>query len=124
VGSRVNDVSRAIYRLLSEHNYGVVRPYCGHGVGLELHEDPQIPNYVGRGPNPRLKAGMVIAIEPMVNLGGDGVDVLEDDWTVVTEDRSVSAHFEHTVAIFRDHTEVLTRRRSEAIHSTQEASVS
>ena len=123
-GNRVNDVSRAVYRVVSEHNYGVVRPYCGHGVGLELHEDPQIPNYVGRGPNPRLKPGMVVAIEPMVNLGGDGVDVLDDEWTVVTEDRRVSAHFEHTVAIFRDHTEVLTRRRSETPHAAAEVSVS
>lgn len=124
VGNRVNDVSRAVYRTVSQHNYGVVRPYCGHGVGLELHEDPQIPNYVGRGPNPRFKPGMVVAIEPMVNLGGDEIDVLDDDWTVVTRDRSISAHFEHTVAIFRDHTEVLTRRRSEAVHSPAEVSAS
>lgn len=123
-GNRINDVSRSIYRVLSEAGYGVVRPYCGHGVGLEIHEDPQIPNYVGRGPNPRLKPGMVIAIEPMVNLGGDDVDVLDDDWTVVTEDRSVSAHFEHTVAIFRDHTEVLTRRSTESVHSQAEVPVS
>ena len=122
VGNRVNDVSRAIYKTISGEGYGIVRPYCGHGVGLSLHEDPQIPNYVGRGPNPRLKHGMVVAIEPMVNLGGDDVDVLEDDWTVVTGDRTVSAHFEHTVAIFRDHTEVLTRRSSERVHSDVEAS--
>jgi methionyl aminopeptidase len=120
-GNRVNDISRAVYRHVTPRNYGVVRPYCGHGVGLDLHEDPQIPNYVGRGPNPRLKPGMVIAIEPMVNLGGDDVDVLDDDWTVVTSDRSVSAHFEHTVAIFRDHTEVLTRRTSEALLTLSEA---
>ncbi|MDA3947683.1 MAG: type I methionyl aminopeptidase [Spirochaeta sp.] len=121
VGKRVNDVSRAIYKTISGEGYGIVRPYCGHGVGLSLHEDPQIPNYVGRGPNPRLKHGMVVAIEPMVNLGGDDVDVLEDDWTVVTGDRTVSAHFEHTVAIFREHTEVLTRRSSERVHSSVEA---
>lgn len=120
VGHRVNDISRAIYAVLSEHGYGVVRPYCGHGVGLAIHEDPQIPNYVGRGPNPRLKSGMVLAIEPMVNLGGDEVDVLDDEWTVVTADGRVSAHFEHTVAIFPDHTEVLTRRSNEMIHSTSE----
>ncbi|MFP4154032.1 MAG: type I methionyl aminopeptidase [Alkalispirochaeta sp.] len=122
VGNRVNDISRAIYRTISVEGYGIVRPYCGHGVGLSLHEDPQIPNYVGRGPNPRLKHGMVIAIEPMVNLGVDDVDVLDDDWTVVTGDRSISAHFEHTVAIFRDHTEVLTRRAHEVVHSGVEAS--
>ena len=123
-GKRVNDISRAIYRVISEHNYGVVRPYCGHGVGLAIHEDPQIPNYIGRGPNPRLKPGMVIAIEPMVNLGVDDVAVLDDDWTVVTDDGAISAHFEHTVAIFRDSTEVLTRRSSEAVHLTPEVSFS
>ncbi len=123
-GNRINDVSRAIYRLVSQHDYGVVRPYCGHGVGLDIHEDPQIPNYVGRGPNPRLKPGMVVAVEPMVNLGGDEVDVLDDEWTVVTADRSISAHFEHTIAIFRDHTEVLTRRKRESVHSVSEVSAS
>lgn len=121
-GNRVNDISRAIYRRIHQEQFGIVRPYCGHGVGLAIHEDPQIPNYVGRGPNPRLKPGMVVAIEPMVNLGGDDIDVLDDDWTVVTADRSVSAHFEHTVAIFRDHTEVLTRRSNEVVHSDVEAS--
>lgn len=107
-GNRVADISRAIWDHVSPFGYGVVRPYCGHGVGLSLHEDPEVPNYVGRGPNPRLKPGMVIAIEPMINLGGDDVDVLEDDWTVVTADRSISAHFEHTVAIHSDRTEILT----------------
>jgi methionyl aminopeptidase len=108
VGNRVNDVSRAIYDYVSTRGYGIVRPYCGHGVGLEIHEEPQIPNYVGSGPNPRLKSGMVVAIEPMINMGGDDVDVLDDEWTVVTADRSVSAHFEHTVAILKEGTEILT----------------
>lgn len=109
-GNRIHDISRAVYRRTKSEGYGVVRPYCGHGVGLEIHEDPQVPNYVGKGPNPRLKPGMVIAIEPMINLGGDDVHVLDDDWTVVTADRSISAHFEHTVAILEDRTEVLTDR--------------
>jgi len=121
-GNRVNDISRAVFRVIKEHDYGVVRPYCGHGVGLAIHEDPQIPNYVGRGPNPRLKTGMVIAVEPMVNAGIDDIDVLDDEWTVVTADRKLSAHYEHTVAIFADHTEVLTRRRSELLHSNAEVS--
>lgn len=112
-GNRIHDISRAVYRVVKRAGYGVVRPYCGHGVGLDIHEDPQVPNYVGRGPNPRLKAGMVLAIEPMVNMGVDDIDVLDDEWTVVTADRSVSAHFEHTVVILPDHTEVLTRRPSE-----------
>jgi methionyl aminopeptidase len=110
VGNRVYDISRAIYRHNKQQGYGIVRPYCGHGIGLEIHEDPQIPNYVGSGPNPRLKPGMVVAIEPMINLGGDAITVLDDDWTVVTRDGSVSAHFEHTVAILKDRTEVLTSR--------------
>lgn len=112
VGNRIKDISAAVYNHTKRLGYGVVRPYCGHGVGLDIHEDPQVPNYVGRGPNPRLKHGMVLAIEPMINLGGDDVYVLEDDWTVVTADNSVSAHFEHTVAILHDRTEILTLRDS------------
>ncbi|MCA1754933.1 MAG: type I methionyl aminopeptidase [Spirochaeta sp.] len=107
-GNRINDISQAVYGHVKQHNYGVVRPYCGHGVGIDIHEDPQVPNYVGRGPNPRLKVGMVIAIEPMVNLGVDEVDLLSDEWTVVTRDRQVSAHFEHTVAIRETGPEILS----------------
>lgn len=108
-GNRIKDISQAVFDHADRFGYGVVRQFCGHGVGFSLHEDPQIPNYVGPGPNPRLKSGMVIAIEPMINLGGDEVEILDDGWTVETIDRSLSAHFEHTVAIFKDHTEVLTR---------------
>ncbi len=108
-GGRIQDISGAIFDHVSAEGYGVVRPYCGHGVGFAVHEDPQVPNYVSRGPNPRLKPGLVLAIEPMINLGGDDVDVLEDDWTVVTADRSVSAHYEHTIAILEDRVEVMTR---------------
>ncbi len=112
VGNRMNDISRAVYRQNKSAGYGVVRPYSGHWVGLDIHEDPQVPNYVGSGPNPRLKAGMVLAIEPMINLGTDNVLLLDDEWTVVTEDGLPSVHFEHTVAQFPDHTEVLTARGS------------
>jgi methionyl aminopeptidase len=107
-GNRIKDISTAVFDHASSFGFGVVRQFCGHGVGFSLHEDPQIPNYVGPGPNPRLKGGMVLAIEPMINLGGDDVEILEDGWTVETSDHSLSAHFEHTVAIFKDHTEVLT----------------
>lgn len=107
-GNRINDIAQAVYGHVKKHDYGVVRPYCGHGVGIEIHEDPQVPNYVGRGPNPRLKVGMVIAIEPMVNLGVDEVDLLSDEWTVVTRDRRVSAHFEHTVAILESGPDILS----------------
>jgi methionyl aminopeptidase len=107
-GKRIHDVSRAIYQHAVAAGYGVVRDYCGHGVGLSPHEDPQVPNYVGAGANPRMQEGLVFAIEPMINLGTGDVDLLDDDWTVRTSDGKKSAHWEHTVAIFRDHTEVLT----------------
>jgi methionyl aminopeptidase len=87
---------------------GVVKDYCGHGVGFSQHEDPQIPNYVSRGPNPRIKPGMVLAIEPMINRGTGKVLLLDDEWTVITADGELSAHWEHTVAVFEDHTEILT----------------
>jgi methionyl aminopeptidase len=107
-GNRVKDISRAVYSHAAAHGLGVVRDFCGHGVGLAIHEEPQIPNYVGPGPNPRLKSGMVVAIEPMINLGSDAVHVLEDGWTVETSDHSLSAHFEHTVVILKGKTEILT----------------
>jgi methionyl aminopeptidase len=105
---RIHDISRAVYRHIRRHGYGIVRPYCGHGVGFDVHEEPQVPNYVSAGPNPRLKPGMVLAIEPMVNLGNDDVRVLDDEWTVVTSDGSISAHYEHTIAILEDGVEILT----------------
>ena len=107
-GNRVSDIGRVVYNNARANNYDVVRQYCGHGVGFSQHEDPQVPNYLSSGPNPRLRPGMVIAIEPMINQGGWQVDVLEDDWTVVTADGLDSAHFEHTIAIFKDRTEILT----------------
>jgi methionyl aminopeptidase len=105
---RIHDISKAVFAHASRYGYGVVREYCGHGVGYTQHEDPQIPNYVSRGANPRMKRGMVLAIEPMINLGGAEVTVLDDEWTVVTADGLPSAHWEHTVAVFDDHAEILT----------------
>ncbi|MDX9897616.1 MAG: type I methionyl aminopeptidase [Spirochaetia bacterium] len=107
-GARIHEVSRAVFSHARANGFGVVRQYCGHGVGFSQHEDPQVPNYVGSGPNPRMVPGMVIAIEPMINIGGDGVGELDDGWTVVTLDGSRSAHFEHTVAITESGAEVLT----------------
>jgi len=107
-GARVHDISRAVFAHATANGFGVVRQYCGHGVGFEAHEDPQIPNYVSVGPNPRLAPGMVLAIEPMINLGKGDVKVLEDDWTVVTLDKKISAHYEHTVAVVPAGVEVLT----------------
>ena len=108
-GARIHDISRAVYGHATANGYGVVRQYCGHAVGLGVHEDPQIPNYVGPGPNPRIVPGMVLAIEPMINLGTGDVRLLDDEWTVVTLDRRLSAHYEHTVAVMQDGSvEVLT----------------
>ncbi len=107
-GNRIHQISRAVFNHAKEHGYGVVHQYCGHGVGFSPHEDPQVPNYASPGPNPRMGEGLVIAIEPMINIGTGDVELLEDDWTVVTADGKLSSHCEHTVAIFRDHTEILT----------------
>jgi methionyl aminopeptidase len=107
-GNRIADISRAVYEHATENGCGVVREYCGHGTGFAMHEDPQVPNYVGGGPNPRLKEGMVLAIEPMINSGTGDVELLDDGWTVVTADGGDSAHFEHTVVVLRDRMEILT----------------
>jgi methionyl aminopeptidase len=109
-GNRLHDISAAVQRHAEEHGYSIVREYVGHGIGREMHEPPQIPNYVpAGGPNPVLKPGYVMAIEPMVNLGRHQVKVLSDKWTVVTKDGKVSAHFEHTVAITESGNRVLTK---------------
>lgn len=102
VGNRVNDISKAVQHHVEKHGYSVVRQFVGHGIGASLHEGPEIPNYGRDEATPRLLAGMVLAIEPMVNLGGYEVRVLQDDWTVVTTDRSPSAHFEHSIAVTED----------------------
>jgi methionyl aminopeptidase len=107
-GGRVSDISSAIEREIKQSGFSVVRALVGHGVGRELHEEPQVPNYGRPGEGPRLKTGMVLAIEPMVNLGGADVITLADQWTVVSADRSRSAHFEHTVAIGADGPVVLS----------------
>jgi len=107
-GNRVSDISRAVFEHAAGHSFGVVREYCGHGLGFAPHEDPQVPNYVGAGPNPRLKEGMVLAIEPMINAGTGDIRLLDDGWTVVTADGADSAHFEHTVAICSEGMEILT----------------
>lgn len=109
-GNRISDISNAVYSLASKHNYGVVYDYCGHGVGVDVHEEPLIPNVPDkRFINPKIRPGMVLAIEPMINIGTDEVVVKNDGWTVVTADNSVSCHMEHTVAVFEDHTEILTK---------------
>jgi methionyl aminopeptidase len=108
-GSRLGDVGAAIEAVAHEHGYGIVRPFVGHGIGTAMHEDPQVPNYGRPGTGMRIEAGMCFAIEPMFNLGGDDVALLDDGWTVVTTDGSVSAHFEDTIAVTPTGVEVLTR---------------
>jgi len=108
-GGRLFDISHAVQSMCEREGYGVVREFVGHGIGKSMHEDPQVPNFGDPGKGPRLKAGMVLAIEPMINAGGAEVKVLEDGWTAVTVDGSFSAHFEHTVAITKDGPVILTR---------------
>ncbi|HCH37363.1 MAG TPA: type I methionyl aminopeptidase [Acidobacteria bacterium] len=114
VGSRVSDISHAIQCHVEANGFSVVREFVGHGIGTQLHEEPQIPNYGEPGRGPRLVEGMVLAIEPMVNIGKPTVRVLDDQWTAVTRDGSLSAHFEHTVAVTSSSAEVLTQRPSDS----------
>ncbi len=107
-GGRIGDISHAIQAYVEAHGYSVVRQYVGHGVGTSLHEAPEVPNFGSPGRGVRLLPGMTIAIEPMVNVGGPAVRVLPDGWTVLTSDGSLSAHFEHTVAITADGPQILT----------------
>ena len=108
-GNRLSDIGHAVQCRAESEDFGVVRQFVGHGIGRQMHEPPQVPNYGRPGRGPRLRAGMVFAIEPMVNLGSEKVRVLEDDWTAVTADGRLSAHFEHTVLITENGPEILTR---------------
>ena len=108
-GNRLSDISHAIQERAEAAGFGVVRDFVGHGIGKNLHEDPQVPNFGLPGQGPRLKEGMVLAIEPMINMGGAPVKVLEDNWTVVTQDGSLSAHFEHTISVTPQGPMILTK---------------
>lgn len=108
VGNRIGDIGYAVQTLAESKGYSVVRDFVGHGIGRNLHEDPQVPNYGSRGQGPRIKAGMVLAIEPMVCQGRADVEVLADNWTAVTRDGSLAAHFEHSIAITDNGPEILS----------------
>lgn len=108
VGGRLSDISYAVQSHVEKDGFSVVREFVGHGIGSKLHEAPQVPNYGPKGQGPRLKAGMTLAIEPMINAGKPGVKILEDGWTAVTIDGELSCHFEHTVAITDNGPEILT----------------
>jgi methionyl aminopeptidase len=107
-GNRVTDISRAIQTYVEANGFSVVREFVGHGVGRSMHEEPQVPNFVDPKSNQKLRAGMTLAIEPMVNAGQPGVKILKDGWTVVTQDGLLSAHFEHTVLVTEGEPEILT----------------
>lgn len=107
--NRVSDISSAIENYVKANGFSVVKAFVGHGIGMSLHEEPQIPNFGVSGQGPRLKEGMTIAIEPMVNIGGYEVNILDDGWTVVTLDGGLSAHFEHTIAITDGYARILTK---------------
>jgi methionyl aminopeptidase len=113
-GNRLSDISHAVQSWVESHGYSVVRELVGHGIGTRMHEDLQLPNYGEPGRGPRLREGMTLAIEPMVNAGGPAIRVLEDDWTAATADGSYAAHFEHTVAVTSDGPWILTRPREAA----------
>jgi len=109
-GARVSDISHAVQAHAESHGYSVVTAYVGHGIGSSPHEEPQVPNFGRRGRGPILREGMVLAIEPMVNMGGSDVTLMADGWTVRTSDGSLSAHFEHSVAVVRGGSDVLSAR--------------
>ena len=112
VGARISDIGHAIQKHVEAHGFSVVREFVGHGIGASLHEEPQIANYGEPGRGPRLAEGMTLAIEPMVNMGKPAVKVLADGWTAVTKDGSLSAHFEHTVAVGKNGPDILTARHA------------
>ena len=114
-GRRVSDVSHAVQRHVEEHGFAIVRAFVGHGIGRQLHEDPQVPNFGDPGRGPQLKPGMVLAVEPMVTMGTHEVKILDDHWTAVTADGSLAAHFEHTIAVTDHGPDVLTRRPSPTV---------
>ena len=109
-GNRIGDIGYAVQKYAEEHNLGVVRELCGHGIGRDMHEDPEVPNYGTPNTGPRLKEGMVICIEPMLTFGRRYVYLMDDDWTVKTQDGSDAAHYEHTILVTKDGYEILTPR--------------
>ncbi|MFC2168919.1 type I methionyl aminopeptidase [Acidobacteriota bacterium] len=108
VGNRISDVSYAIQQHVESQGFSVIKTFVGHGIGMSLHEEPQIPNFGSPGHGPKIKSGMVLAIEPMIAVGDWNVEILADNWTAITKDKSLSAHYEHTVAVTEDSVEILS----------------
>lgn len=115
-GNRLSDVSYAIQSHVESQGFSVIRSFVGHGIGFSLHEEPQIPNFGSPGRGPKLRSGMVLAIEPMIAIGNWEVEILSDNWTAVTKDRSLSAHYEHTVALTQNGVEILSLPEDENYH--------
>ncbi|MBO0800179.1 MAG: type I methionyl aminopeptidase, partial [Blastocatellia bacterium] len=115
-GNRLYDVSYAVQEYVERRGYTVVREFCGHGIGQQMHEEPQVPNYGRPGTGPRLKVGWVLAVEPMVNAGTHDIHVLADGWTVKTKDGKASSHFEHTIAVTENGPVVLTALEDGVLH--------
>lgn len=109
-GNRIGDISNAVEEYANKHYLGVVKELCGHGIGREMHEDPEVPNYGTKGTGPKLREGMVICIEPMLNLGTADIYMLDDEWTIKTDDGKPAAHYEHTILVTKDGYEILTPR--------------
>ena len=109
-GNHIGDISAAVEQYANKHNLGVVKELCGQGIGREMHEDPEVPNYGTAGTGPKLREGMVICIEPMLNLGTADIYILDDDWTIKTDDGMPAAHYEHTILVTKDGYEILTPR--------------
>lgn len=109
-GNRIGDISYSIEKYAKTHNLGIVKELCGHGIGTEMHEAPDVPNFGIKGAGPRLKEGMVICVEPMLTFGSEDIYILDDEWTVKTLDKSPAAHYEHTVLVTKDGYEILTPR--------------
>ena len=109
-GNRIGDISNAVEEYANKHHLGVVKELCGHGIGREMHEDPEVPNYGTKGTGPKLREGMVICIEPMLNLGTADIYMLDDEWTIKTDDGMPAAHYEHTILVTKDGYEILTPR--------------
>lgn len=107
-GNRIGDIGQAVQDYCESHGYGVVRELTGHGIGKEMHEEPQVPNYGKRGHGKQLKAGMCIAIEPMITMGDRSICLAQDKWSIITRDRKPAAHFEHTVAVYKGRAEILS----------------
>ena len=109
VGNRIGDISHTIQEYVEKHGFSIIREFIGHGIGMTMHEDPAVPNYGYPGKGPRIREGMVLAIEPMVGMGRPEVDILDDGWTVVMRDGQLAAHFEHTIAVTQSGPVILTR---------------